>query len=162
MSKAYAEKFKTKEATPLQLKNFLKAPGARDKDGNIQYTTEQAHKDACDINKIITRYTKTGLITNVSKIEAKYGDISGLQYKEALDLIINSKQMFKELPSNIRKEFENNPGKLLEFMEDPNNRKKAEELGIINPSWTPETDGLGEHIKTGENKTKTPTEPPVE
>lgn len=159
MSIEYANKFKGKTPTQAERKAFFSRPGKL-KDGKPVYTTEQAHKDDCDINSIVKRYKKTGVISHVSRFEANYGDMTGDDFKTSTDKILKAKQDFKTLPANIRKEFKNNPAKLLEFMENPDNRDKAIELGIIDRRWTPETDGIGEHIKDGENKIK--TDPPAD
>ena len=58
----------------------------------------------------------------------------------------------------------NMEGELLHFMENPENRQEAIELGLINQAWTEETDGLGEHVKEGDNikKEDIPLPPKVE
>jgi len=127
-------------------------------DGKPKYFTEQAHKNKCDINSIIAKYNATGLLTHVNTFEAASGDLTQTDYQTMLNKIITAKEEFSDLPSNIRKRFGNDPGQLLGFMENPNNRKEAEELGIINPAWTEETDGLGEHITDdSQRKIKEPT-----
>lgn len=140
--------FEGERTTTDEMRKFCQRPGKRDEEGNLVYYTEQAHKDTCDVNKIIKKYDKTGLINHVSRMEAKYGDMTGLDYKEALDKVKGAEKMFLELPSAIRKRFEQSPQKFLAFMADGKNRDEAIALGIIDPRWTPETDGLGEHIKS--------------
>lgn len=137
--------------TPQDLREWCKRPGKTDENGNPLYTTEQSHKDRCDAKKIISKYHRTGVVTHMSKMEAKFGNLTGMDFKEAMDLLTESREMFDELPSEIRKYFQNSPMELFKFMEDPGNRDKAIELGLIRKEWTPETDGLGEHVKEGEN-----------
>lgn len=156
MSKEYREKT-GKELEPSsssEMRAHCQRPGKKNHDGSICYFTEQQYKDTCDVNKIIQKYDKHGLITHVSTIEAKYGDMTGADYKTAMDLVVNMRTMFNELPSEIRKRFDNSPEKYLTFMENPENRKEAIELGLINPNWTDATDGLGEHIKTDAEREK--------
>lgn len=154
MGKAYREYAKMDgiKTTSDEMRLFCIRPGKVDKDGNPLYFTEQSHKDQCDINNIIRKYDKTGVITHVSKFEGQFGDMTGLDFKDCQDKVIGAKRMFDELPSPIRKRFNNSPYDLLLFMEDPGNREEAISLGIINPDWTPETDGLGEHVPEGGNK----------
>lgn len=161
MSRALALKFGNKKLTKKEMRDWCKRPGKMDEDGNPIYFTEQHHKKECDVNEIIRKYDKTGLISHVSRFEGQFGDLTQMDFKEAQDLIINSKRMFDELPSKIRKRFDNDPGELLKFMENPDNRQEAIELGIIQKEWTEETDGLGEHVKVGENvkKEEVPTAP---
>jgi len=154
MSKKYLEEFGKKKISKSQMRIFCQRHGSVDENGNIQYTTEQHHKLECDVNNIIKKYDKTGLITHISKIEAKYGDLTGMDFKKMRDQVANATSMFEALPAEIRKEFENDPAKLITFMEDPGNRQRAIELGLIDKEWTEETDGLGEHVKEGENVKK--------
>lgn len=140
--------------TSQEMRIFSQRPGRRNDQGKPIYTTEQAHKNECDVNRIIQKYDRTGLITHVSRFEAEFGDLTGLEFKAAQDKVANALSMFEQLPANIKKRFRNSPQDLLTFMEDPNNREEAIDLGLIDSRWTPETDGLGEHVKAGENVVK--------
>lgn len=152
MSQAFADKYgEGPKTTSPELREFLQRPGDHDEEGNIVYTTEQAHKDQTDINKIIDRFDKEGLIKGVQKFEGKFGDFTGIDFKTMQDQVAGAKSQFEALPSEIRARFENQPYKLLEFMDDPNNREEAIELGLIRKEWTEETDGLGEHVPEGGN-----------
>lgn len=137
--------------TDPAMRHFFQQPGRTDENGKPVYFTEQAHKKQCDINEIIKKYDRHGLITHVSKFEARYGDLTGIEFKDAQDLVTNATRSFNELPANIRSFFENSPEKLLTFMENPDNREKAIELGLIDRRWSPETDGIGEHVPEGGN-----------
>lgn len=155
MSNDYAKKYgEAKPTTSAEMREYCKRPGSHDEDGNIQYTTEQAHKDQCDINKIIKRFDRTGLITHISKFEGKFGDLSGVDFQTMQNQVALAKNMFEELPSEIRARFNNNPADLLGFMDDPRNRQEAIDLGMIREEWTDESDGLGEHVPEGENVPK--------
>ena len=64
--------------------------------------TQQHFKDECDVNNIIDRYTRTGVIpdylTQVS--EGVYGDFSDVgDYMSMQQAIINAKDSFAALPS---------------------------------------------------------------
>lgn len=150
MSKAYVDEFGNEPVTREQMRAFVSRPGRHDPDGNPIYRTEQHHKKECDVNNIIKKYDKTGLITHVSRIEARFGDHTGQDFKDAMDLITGAQSMFNELPPEIRSRFDNDPGKLLEFMEHPGNRKEAIEIGLINESWPEALDGFGEHVERNE------------
>lgn len=78
--------------------------------------TEQHHKKTCDINKIIARYAKTGLIDHVRKHQGTYGDVSGHDFKTAQDLIAEQKSIFHELPAEVRAEFDNDPANYLDLV----------------------------------------------
>ena len=156
MSKEYRDKFGKTKPKKEVLRKYYQRPGKVNEKGEIQYFTEQHHKLECDVKHIIQKYDKTGLIHHVSKIEAKYGDLTGLEFQNMQNVVAGAMSMFNELPAEIRKEFDNDPQKLIHFMDDSNNRDRAIELGLIDPQWTPETDGLGEHVVEGGNIKKVP------
>lgn len=147
MSQAYCELTgeSSMPTTNAEMREFSKRPGKTDKDGKIVYFTEQSHKDKCDVNNIIKKYDQTGLLIHINQFEAKFGDMTGNDYKEMLDKVIQAKENFNELPNHIRKRFMNNPEELLRFMEDPNNREEAIKLGLVDKMMPENADGLGEH-----------------
>lgn len=149
MSIEYNEKAEKKleRIVSESMRKHCQRPGKRDSQGKMLYKTEQSHKKECDISHIIKKYDKTGLLTHVSRMEARYGDVSGADYKAMADQVAKAKSDFELLPGKIRKYFQNDPGKLLEFMENPANREKAIELGLISKKSDPDKDGLGEHVK---------------
>lgn len=149
MSKDFCDYYGVDSAatTKETMRIFCQRPGKRNADGRPMYMTEQHHKKECDVNEILKKYDKTGVITHISKFEAKFGDLSGLDFKTAMDLVTSAKASFDQLPSAVRKRFANSPELLLEFMEHPENRDEAIKLGLISPSSKPEKDGLGEHVK---------------
>jgi phage internal scaffolding protein len=91
----------------------------------------QSEKDRCDINKIMQKYRYTGLIDHV-KAGGDYGDFSAIgDYKGAMDQVIKAQEAFMTLDSSLRAHFGNDPAKLLEFLGDKKNEKKAIELGLV-------------------------------
>ena len=93
---------------------------------------QQHHKEECDINEILRRFGKTGHMP-VNTSEALYPDFSdAVDYHTALNQIIASEREFDLLPSNIRKRFDNDPAKLVYFMQDDKNLNEAIELGLVN------------------------------
>lgn len=95
--------------------------------------TQQAFKQEVDIKNIIRKYDRTGLISNVRKGQAMYGDFTASvnEYADALNLVIEAQENFAELPSEIREAFDNDPGKYLEEIGNPANKAKFQELGLI-------------------------------
>jgi phage internal scaffolding protein len=92
---------------------------------------QQHHKEECDINEILRRFGKTGAMF-VNASEALYPDFTdAVDYHTALNQIIASEREFDLLPSNIRKRFDNDPAKLVYFMQDKKNHAEAVELGLI-------------------------------
>lgn len=92
--------------------------------------TQQHLKKASDINYIINKYEKTGVIDNV-KTNGRYIDCSASDYHEACNIALRAEESFMALPANVRKRFRNDPYELLSFLDDPGNRKEAEDLGLL-------------------------------
>lgn len=92
--------------------------------------TKQSFKAECDINNIMARYQRTGVLDFLAKHEGRYADVSGLDFQTAQDLIVGAKAMFMDLPAKVRSKFENDPGKFLAFMDDPENTQEAIRLGL--------------------------------
>lgn len=91
---------------------------------------QQHHKDSTDLNKILKKYTQTGL--RPSPKPGYYADLTKMKsYQESLDTVIRANEAFETLPANVRKEFNNNPAELVKFMADKKNQQRAIELGLI-------------------------------
>ena len=93
--------------------------------------TQQSHAAAADVRNIIKQYDRTGLIANVNKGVAQYGDYSQVnEYAEALNMVREANESFAELPSHIREQFQNNAGLFFEFATNPKNSEKMIEMGL--------------------------------
>lgn len=100
---------------------------------------EQQHRDRCNINSIMNRARARGMMPQMERIQrAQYGDFTGaLDFQTLNNRIIEAKNQFAMLPSEIRKRFENDPGKLIEFLNDPTNAEEAAKLGLRKPVAKP-------------------------
>lgn len=96
--------------------------------------TKQSFKAECDINTILKNYKKTGLLSHVSQYQGKYEDLSQpTDYQTALNLVIDAQLAFDTLPSQIRKQFQNDPAQFLNFVDNPENEDKMIEMGLLPP-----------------------------
>jgi len=98
--------------------------------------TKQSFRKECDINTIMRRYQKTGVLVDPSTINAgripQYGDFSsGADFLDVQNRIALARETFATLPSQIRARFDNDPADALDFMADPNNRAECVELGLM-------------------------------
>lgn len=113
-----------------------------DEDGKTSPSrTKQSFKAECDINNIIKKYDKTGLLTHVNHAIAQYGDFTETnEFQDALNLVETSKRNFSQIPSEIRNRFGNNAGIFLEFATNPKNIDEMVSLGLaIKPEIIKET-----------------------
>jgi hypothetical protein len=96
--------------------------------------TKQAFQDECDIDKIISRFTKTGnesILQGSPLSEKNYGDFSDVPDLVGLYERINrAEESFMTLPANLRRKFENDPLQFMEFASDPSNVDEMRELGL--------------------------------
>lgn len=101
---------------------------------------QQQFAEECDINFIAERYGLTGEMPQVLDMP-RYGNFEGIfDFQTAQNAVVEAKQQFMTLPAKMRARFNNDPQQLLEFLEDPENRKEAEFLGLITtPEAAPET-----------------------
>jgi len=121
--------------------------------------TEQNHKDETDINNIVRKYNKTGLIDHLNQFEKQYGDMTGYDYQDAMNTVAAANTMFEGLPSAIRNKFDNDPAKFINFVDDEANADKLVEMGLAKPKVsTPVDEGSKEPVeavKTAETEVKT-------
>ena len=99
------------------------------------YRTKQAFKQECDINHIMKKFKKVAGVEFLNKYQGyvggQFGDFTEVvDYRTALDQINRSKAVFDALPSVLRKRFDNDPAKFLDFVQDPNNSKELVEMGL--------------------------------
>lgn len=96
--------------------------------------TKQSFKDEADINVLIARYGEAVVASSGGEAsrEMFYGDFSdGLDYLAARQSILNAEAAFQSLPAQLRDRFRNDPGELLEFIQDEANHEEAVKLGLL-------------------------------
>lgn len=93
--------------------------------------TKQSFQAECDINNILAKYAKTGLIDHVKKHGGYYGDLPlSNDFQTNLHAIMEAQASFDSLPANIRDRFQNDPARFLAFVEDPENGEEMVALGL--------------------------------
>ena len=93
--------------------------------------TEQKHKKDVDINQIMLKASKTGMLP-LAKGSPMYGDFTNAQdFQDCLERIQSADQAFMDLPADIRKKFYNDPANLIAYINDPQNEQEAIELGLL-------------------------------
>lgn len=113
--------------------------------------TKQAFKEECDINTIISRFLKTGVMNFANKNEPRYADVTGIEFQDAMQKVAAAQSLFNELPAALRNRFENEPAKFLTFVQDEKNREEAVALGLLKPAGA----------STAPEATPTPTTAPT-
>jgi len=98
---------------------------------DLSNPAQQQFKEECDINNILAKYQQTGILEFTNNNQARYGDATSIDFQQAQNIVANATAMFDSLPSSIRAEFENDPALFLDFVDNPENRDKAIEMGLI-------------------------------
>lgn len=97
--------------------------------------TQQHFAQEVDVNNIVARALKTGILGDpvaIAARAAKFGDFSDIgDYQSACNRVIAAQNSFMELPADVRAKFGGDVGALIEFLKDENNLKEAVELGLI-------------------------------
>lgn len=94
--------------------------------------THQSMAPECDINTIMKKYEKTGILEHRNNFEGAYGNFTEgpADYHESMNAVIAADEMFQTLPARIRRRFHNDPGAFLEFTADPENQDELIRLGL--------------------------------
>jgi len=94
--------------------------------------TKQAFVEESDINTIMKKYEKTGVLDpRLQRGPGSYGDFtSATDYHSSLNQVVAAQEAFYNLPSAVRAKFHNDPGEMLAWLENPKNDAEAIELGL--------------------------------
>lgn len=95
--------------------------------------TQQSFKEECDINEIVRRFGLTGEVPENLHMPQS-GDFTGVtDFQQAMNIVRQAEEEFLRVPAGIRARFNNDPGAMMAFLEDVNNRDEAVKLGLVNP-----------------------------
>lgn len=105
---------------------------------------QESFKEECDINEIVRRFGLTGQLPENLAMPVS-GDFTGVSdFHTAMNMVRAAQEGFMQLPADVRYRFANDPGRLMEFLEDPGNRDEAVKLGLVNKP--PEVDRKGVEV----------------
>jgi len=94
--------------------------------------TKQAMKEECDINGIMKRFERTGLINHQAAREAYFADVSEVpDFASAIAQVNKAEAMFMSLPAKLRAKFNNSAVEYVNFCSDPANRDALVDLGLV-------------------------------
>lgn len=90
--------------------------------------TKQSFKDQTDITMILKKAQKTGSIDHLTKWGGTYADFSDFDFDESSRRLARGSEVFADLPSEIRSEFNQSPREFFDFVNDDNNKDRLAEL----------------------------------
>ncbi len=95
--------------------------------------TKQDFVEECDINNIMRRYEVNGILPICNAQEPVFADVSEFgDYRESLHRVMAASDAFNSLPSELRKKFDYDPQKMIDFIKDPANKEECIKYGFIN------------------------------
>jgi len=113
--------------TPQQTRRRVKTPvGGKS-------MAKQAFKQECDINNIVNQFRKNRTVSHLNNAQPRYGFAPAVELREALEMVAHATENFEHLPGDIRREFDNDPIKFVEFVENPENGKALVKMGLADP-----------------------------
>lgn len=83
--------------------------------------TIQEQSAATDINNILARFNRTGIIDHVQKNEPYYGEFGEFDFHHNQNMITKITESFMELPAKTRREFDDDPANFAEFISQQKN-----------------------------------------
>jgi phage internal scaffolding protein len=95
--------------------------------------TQQQFKEEADINTIVNRFLKTGVLPTPNTFP-QYVDFEGVfDYQSAMNLVRAADESFMRMDAKVRSRFNNSPQEFLEFFANPENAQEAIRLGLAIP-----------------------------
>lgn len=95
--------------------------------------TQQHFTEATQVNNIIQKHTSNGIEQdgNIGTRKATFGNYTGVDFREMQTKLAQANETFDALPGKIRKRFDHDVSKLIEFVQDDNNLEEAKTLGFL-------------------------------
>ncbi len=142
----------------------VRTPNQRDRtptDVGELSRTKQSFKDECDINNILDRYTRTGIL-EVKNLQTPLHQDNTIvdDLKTSLDLVNSARAAFDGIDAHIRAAASNDPVTFLKMLEDRNGRELLEAAGLqfeTTEAQEPLSEHPGNHAG---NTTLHPPKPP--
>lgn len=96
---------------------------------------QQQFAEECDINNVMKKYNYN--MNAVPFSGGVFRDVSNIpDYHEMLNTVRYADEAFATLPADLRLRFANDPGQLIQFLQDPKNRQEAMELGLLDKTMS--------------------------
>lgn len=94
---------------------------------------QQHFRDECDVNVIVDRYVKTGVMEHLVDVPPHFADVSEIptDLASAYDAVFAAESAFMSLPSDLRKSLGNDPAQLSVWLSDEKNRAEAVKYGLL-------------------------------
>lgn len=122
----------------VKIYGFQNRPPRRRSVQSPENRTQQHMRNECNINSIMERYQKTGILTDPLRTTNRKPMFDGVHnqnatYHDMCNDVLTIQENFSRIPARIRKRFGNDPDEMMAFLSDEKNRPEAEAMGLIDP-----------------------------
>lgn len=94
---------------------------------------EQSHAKETEINNIVKTHGVSRLALTREAQTLVFDDVTTNDFQEAMNLIKRGNDVFQQLSSKERAEFNNSPEQYLDYVHNPENREELINRGWMNP-----------------------------
>jgi len=130
------EKFFLRSAHNYNMNIVSEQTGLKCEDASL---TQQQFKEDSDINTIVDRFMKSGVLPNPVNMP-QYVDYEGVfDFQSAMNVVRQADENFMRMDAKVRARFNNSPQEFLEFFANPENTDEAIRLGLAIPQAVAET-----------------------
>ena len=130
------EKFFLRSAHNYNMNIVSEQTGLKCEDASL---TQQQFKEDSDINTIVDRFMKSGVLPNPVNMP-QYVDYEGVfDFQSAMNVVRQADENFMRMDAKVRARFNNSPQEFLEFFANPENTEEAIRLGLAIPQAVAET-----------------------
>jgi len=99
---------------------------------------EQSHKDEVNINNIVKRHGIDLIAKTAALQQFKFDDNPNNDFQEIMNAILKAQDSFSSVPSDIRKQFDNNPAQFMDFIHNPDNQQQLIDWGLASAPEKPQ------------------------
>lgn len=96
----------------------------------------------CDINHIMERTRQQGVSVIADRLP-QYADFQTFDFTDAMFMLDEAHALFMELPSQVRKHFNNDAGSFLDYMNNNPDGEFLKSIGLVSGSTPPGTPSPG-------------------
>ena len=124
------------EGLPIRKRSHIDCQKAIE-DGEV-IRVEQAHKQEVNINNIVRKHG-ADLIARVASLQTfEFDDVTGNDFQENMNALIQATKTFEQIPSDLRRRFDHEPAKFMDFITNPDNLDEMRTLGLAKQVPEPE------------------------
>lgn len=91
---------------------------------------QQQFAEECDINTIVRRFGLTGELPDEYAVPVSGDFTDVVDFQTAMQAVRTANESFMRMPGELRARFNNDPQRLMDFVEDGRNLDEARKLGL--------------------------------